>query len=97
TVYLRVCFSVRTSLSSPHLVFGGIVRLRKVILFSFFFLFSRLSAFTQVDTGAIVGTILDGQQQRLVNATIHLQQIDTGIERTTQSGNDGGFSFSPLS
>ena len=72
------------------------MRLRKAILFLFLFLLSRLSVFAQVDTGAIVGTILDGQQQRVVNATIRLQQIDTGIERTTQSGNDGSFSFSPL-
>ena len=70
--------------------------LHKAILLSFFLLSSALSSFAQVDTGAIVGTVLDEQQQKVVNATIHLRQIDTGVERAAKSSNDGGFSFSPL-
>ncbi len=56
-----------------------------------------LSAAAQVDTGAIVGTVVDGQQQRVADATIHLRQLSTGVERTTKSDQGGIFSFSPVS
>ncbi|MGB6132348.1 MAG: carboxypeptidase-like regulatory domain-containing protein [Acidobacteriaceae bacterium] len=55
-----------------------------------------LPALSQVDTGAIVGTVSDSQNQRLAGATIVLRQDATGTERTAQSDRDGGFSFSPL-
>ena len=50
----------------------------------------------QVDTGAIVGTVADSQQQRIPNATVRLIQAKTNVERTTTSGRDGNFSFSPV-
>ncbi len=55
------------------------------------------SSFAQVDTGAIVGTVNDSQQQRIADASIVLRQESTGIERTAKSGHDGTFNFSPLS
>jgi outer membrane receptor protein involved in Fe transport len=50
----------------------------------------------QVDTGAIVGTVVDSQQQRIPDATVRLIQAKTDVERTTTSDHDGNFSFSPV-
>jgi hypothetical protein len=69
---------------------------RKLFLFSFLLLSARLSAFAQVDTGSIVGTVSDGQQQRVAEAVVTLRQESTGVERTARSGSDGTFTFSPL-
>jgi Carboxypeptidase regulatory-like domain/TonB dependent receptor len=73
------------------------VSLRALLLLSFVFALLNFSAFAQVDTGAIVGTISDDQQQRIVGADLVLREMSTGVERTTNSGRDGSFSFSPLS
>lgn len=70
--------------------------LRKFFLLFLLVLAARFSAFAQVDTGAIVGTVSDGQQQRVSDATVHLRQEATGVERTAKSGSDGSFTFSPL-
>lgn len=70
--------------------------LRKILSISIFLLFVTLSAFSQVDTGAIAGTVSDSQNQRLAGATITLRQDATGTERSAKSGHDGSFSFSPL-
>jgi hypothetical protein len=70
--------------------------LRKFLLLLFLLTSSGLSALGQVNTGAIVGTVADGQQQRVADAIIHLRQESTGIERTTKSAADGSFTFSPL-
>lgn len=59
-------------------------------------LVATISVFAQVDTGAIVGTVVDGQQQRVADATIRLRQESTGVERTTRSDQDGNFGFSPV-
>ncbi len=70
--------------------------LRKVFALTFLVLTTALSASAQVDTGSIVGTVVDGQQQRISDASIRLKQEATGVERTVKSGHDGSFSFSPL-
>jgi Carboxypeptidase regulatory-like domain/TonB dependent receptor len=57
---------------------------------------SAAATFAQVDTGSIVGNVTDSQQQYVAGATIKLQQVETGVERTATSGRDGSFSFSPL-
>jgi Carboxypeptidase regulatory-like domain/TonB-dependent Receptor Plug Domain len=72
------------------------VSLSKVKFLIVLLALSGLSALAQVDTGAIVGTVADGQQQRVPGANVRLRQESTGIERTAQSGQDGSFSFSPL-
>jgi hypothetical protein len=71
------------------------VSLRLLVL-SLLFAISGLSAVAQVDTGAIVGTVVDAQQQRVAGAAVRLRQETTGAERTAKSAEDGGFSFSPL-
>ena len=67
-----------------------------VLLLAFILVISPFSVLAQVDTGAIVGTVVDGQQQRLADATIILKRESTGVERTTKSDQDGNFSFSPV-
>ncbi|WP_334266792.1 TonB-dependent receptor [Edaphobacter sp. HDX4] len=65
----------------------------------FFFLvafFGTSAVRAQVDTGAIVGTVVDSQQQRIAGASIRLIQESTNIERTTKSDQDGNFSLSPV-
>lgn len=55
-----------------------------------------LSAGAQVDTGAIVGTVFDPQHRPISNASVTLQQTNQSSVRTTKSGRDGNFTFSPL-
>ncbi len=55
-----------------------------------------LPALAQVDTGAIVGTISDGQGHRIADSVIRLQDGSTGASRTAKSDSGGNFSFSPL-
>ncbi len=71
--------------------------LRKLFLLSSVFALFTLTAFSQVDTGAIVGTVNDNQQHIIAGADIVLREVSTGAERITKSGRDGSFSFSPLS
>jgi Carboxypeptidase regulatory-like domain len=56
-----------------------------------------LSAGAQVDTGSIVGTVFDSQHRPISGAAVTLQQTSQSSVRTTKSGRDGNFSFSPLS
>ena len=70
--------------------------LRRLFLLSVLFFSAIFSASAQVDTGAIVGTVADSQQQRIADVSIRLKQESTGIERTAKSGHDGSFTFSPL-
>jgi len=72
------------------------VSLRTSVFLSLVLAFFSLSAFAQVDTGAVVGTVVDGQQQRIAGAVVKLRQEATNAERTAKSGQDGGFAFSPL-
>lgn len=55
-----------------------------------------LPAVSQVDTGTIVGTVSDGQHQRVAGAVIQLRQQSTGFARTATSDHDGSFIISPL-
>ena len=74
-----------------------LLSLRKASYFLAFLLaFSSLPAFAQVDTGAIVGTVTDSQQQKLAGATVVLRQDATGLERKIESDRDGNFGFAPI-
>jgi len=72
------------------------VSLLNRVLLSFLLISSASMACAQVDTGAIVGTVADAQQQRIADAIVRLKQESTGVERTLKSGRDGSFTFSPL-
>ena len=70
--------------------------LRNSVLACFVLFILTMHAFSQVDTGAIVGSVADSQHQRLAGATVTLREDTTGAERIATSGRDGNFSFSPL-
>lgn len=67
------------------------------IFFLFWMLITSGLVFGQVDTGAVVGTVVDSQQQRIADATVQLKSESTGAERRTKSDHEGNFSFSPVS
>lgn len=67
-----------------------------VLFIALFFSMAGAAAYAQVDTGAIVGTVTDTQQQRVADATVQLTQESTNVERTTKSDQNGNFSFSPV-
>ena len=69
--------------------------LRRAV-FAILFVVSTLSASAQVDTGSIVGTVSDNENQRLSDSNVVIRNESTGVERTVKSGHDGDFNFSPL-
>src|ERR1051326_7189884 len=42
-------------------------------------------------TGSIIGSVKDEQGAVIVNATIKAVQVETNLERTIQTGEDGGY------
>ncbi len=50
----------------------------------------------QVDRAVLTGTIQDPSAAAIVNATVELKSAGTGLERSTQSGEDGGYRFPGL-
>ena len=50
----------------------------------------------QTATATIVGTVLDPQGAVVANANIVARNVDTGIERTTQSTSEGLYRFGNL-
>lgn len=69
---------------------------KSAVLALTFLILSVLPGAAQVDTGAVVGTVVDSQQQRIAGATVRLTQAATSVERNTTSDHDGNFSFSPV-
>lgn len=69
--------------------------LRNTALAAVFVVFSQL-AFSQVDTGAILGTVKDTSGAVIPGATITLKNDDTGIVQTGTSGASGEYTFSPV-
>jgi hypothetical protein len=59
------------------------------------FAFSRL-VHAQVDTGSIVGTVVDSSGAAVPDATLTVAEGSTGRKQIRQSGADGSYSFSPL-
>lgn len=69
--------------------------LRNTALAAIFVVFSQL-AFSQVDTGAILGTVKDTSGAVVPGATVTLRNEDTGITQTATSGSSGEYAFSPV-
>ena len=61
-----------------------------------FFLFFSLGAYAQVDTGSIVGTVVDASGAVVPGATLTIKDEGTGRTRVQQSGQDGSYNISPL-
>lgn len=53
-------------------------------------------SYAQTATATIVGTVLDPQGGVVSNATVVARNVDTGIERTTQSTSEGLYRFGNL-
>jgi hypothetical protein len=70
-------------------------RLRNTALAAIFVVFSQL-AFSQVDTGVILGTVKDASGAVIPGATLTLRNDDTGIVQSATTGSDGEYMFSPL-
>src|ERR1700676_3936637 len=54
-------------------------------------------AYAQVDSGKIVGQVLDVKAQAIAGATITVKNERTGEERSTKSGADGAYQVAALS
>jgi hypothetical protein len=72
------------------------VSLRKAFLLPFLLVLSGLSAFAQVDTGSIVGTVSDASGASVAGASLTVSEETTGQTQTQTSSQDGSYSFSPL-
>ena len=70
--------------------------LRKAFLLPFLLVLSSLSAFAQVDTGSIVGTVSDASGASVAGASLTISEETTGQTQTQTSSQDGSYSFSPL-
>src|SRR6266851_5307626 len=53
-------------------------------------------SYAQTATATIVGTVLDPQSGVVANATVVARNVDTGIERTTQTTSEGLYRFGNL-
>lgn len=54
---------------------------------------SFMAVFAQSTTGSISGTVSDESQALIPNATVTVNNTDTGLTRTVQTGGDGRYNF----
>src|SRR5579884_4048673 len=64
--------------------------------FALFLLFSAYSLPAQTFRGTILGTVTDPQGAVVAGATVTVRNIDTALERTTQTSADGSYSVPEL-
>jgi hypothetical protein len=62
----------------------------------FFLLVASQLAFSQVDEGSITGTVQDATGAVVPNAQVVLLNKEQGITQETRTGNNGGYTFSPV-
>ncbi len=74
----------------------GIRREWYLALLLLFLPLSQRSAWAQVDTGSIVGTVVDASGAAVPGATLTLTDIATDRKLSQQSGEDGSYSFNPI-
>jgi len=60
------------------------------------FLLIRLSAWAQIDTGSIQGTITDSSGAKLSAASVVIYNEATGFRQTLQTASDGAYLFTPV-
>lgn len=82
-------------LDRKHVSRSGSFGCRSLAFLSFLLVFGQL-AFSQVDEGAISGTIQDTTGAVVANAQVTLLNTDQGITFQTRSGNSGEYAFSPV-
>lgn len=63
---------------------------------AFFLLFAPMSLLAQTFRGTILGTVTDPQGAVLAGAKVTVRNINTGLERTTQTSADGSYAVPEL-
>src|SRR5690349_16549758 len=56
-------------------------------------LLAAASAFGQASDGNITGSVLDASSAAVPNATVQLQNVDTGVKLATQTDSNGSYRF----
>src|SRR5580704_1871356 len=69
---------------------------RLLVLAAFFAALSALNLSAQTFRGALLGTVADSTGAVIPGAAISVKNMDTGIERTTESNSDGAFNVPEL-
>ena len=69
---------------------------RLLVLAASFAALSALNLSAQTFRGALLGTVADSTGAVIPGAAISVKNMDTGIERTTESNSDGAFNVSEL-
>jgi len=71
-------------------------RITSLLMLAALFTSSIAVSYAQTATATIVGTVLDPQGGVVANAIVVARNVDTGIERTTQSTSEGLYRFGNL-
>ncbi len=87
---------VGASVSSFKLGVRGLQHGWLMVLLVFVLFFTQRSARAQVDTGSIVGTVVDASGAAVPGASITVTESSTDRKRTAVSGPDGSYNISPL-
>jgi hypothetical protein len=69
---------------------------RLLVLAAFFAALSALNLSAQTFRGTLLGTVADSTGAVIPDAAISVKNMDTGIERTTESNSDGAFNVPEL-
>jgi len=62
----------------------------------FLFCFVASTAHSQVDQGSVTGSVRDLQKNVVAGATVTIENTDTNLTLTRQTGNSGDYNFTPL-
>src|SRR5450432_3320614 len=87
-----MCATIPPSSTEMH---GGIV-MKLLSRFVLFFLLCATPLMAQTFRGTILGTVTDPQGAVVPGAKVRVHNIDTGLERTTQTTADGSYSVPEL-
>ena len=70
--------------------------LARVALLAALFVLAGTSAFAQLQSGRILGTVFDPQRAGIPGATVTVTNLATNIARTTQTDAEGNYVITPL-
>ncbi len=70
-----------------------LMSLRKFLFLLVFLVLSPMTALSQFDTGAVLGTVSDDKSNALSGAKVTLEETSRGTAFSAVTASDGGFSF----